>query len=319
MALRALPDPSEPATLLWKPAARAVPPHRESIMINKSVVLAERDGVFYEGDDTQLWAINPPPAISAAKFEPAIVPPQDAGVRFDTLYFREDYFDATTRIRRGRFYGADATGHFREWPGIRVSSWPRQPLPVASPDTVQMHAVYRRIKIEVQRNPLLNDTTVTLGGAAFESDWRVVDVEQTANDELLFTLKPLFSFGILPRLVTDDVEIGSAYNSVLDASLKYAPVPLVDVCREALFVVLQKRFGDANDLGELISKKVPPGLVMVSSAARIVNRLHPRGKAAEQLRRAAEGRPLRPVIDDDAALAVRLFGFLLVELEFAEA
>ncbi len=288
-------------------------------MINKSVVLAEREGVFYEGDDTQLWAINPPPAVSTAKFQPPVLPARDAGVRFDTLYFREDYFDSTTRIRRGRFYGTDATGSFREWPQHRVSSWPRPPLPAALAGMAQMHAVYRRIKIEGQRNPLLKDTTVTLGGAGFESDWRVVDVEQTANDELLFTLRPLFPFGILPTLATDDADIGGAYDSVLDASLKYAPVPMVDVCREALFVVLRKRFGDANDLSDLINKKVPPELVMVSSAAKIVNRLHPRGKAAEQLRRAAAGRRLRPVVDEDAALAVRLFGFLLVELEFAEA
>jgi hypothetical protein len=135
---------------------------------------------------------------------------------------------------------------------------------------------------------------------------------------LLFTLKPLFPFGILPPLPTDDADIGIAYSDVLEASLKYAPVPVVDVCREALFVVLRKRFGDAKDLGELI-KTIPSHFVMVSSAARIVNRLHPRGKAAEQLRQAAKGRPLRPVIDDDGALAVRLFGFTLVELGFAVA
>jgi hypothetical protein len=156
--------------------------HRESVMINQSVVLAEREGVFYEGDDTQLWAINPPPAVSAAKFQPPLVPAQDAGVLFSILYFREDHFDATTRIRRGRFYGMDAMGSRREWPLGRVSSWPRAPLPVVWPGMAQMHAIYRRIKIEVQKNPSLRDTIVTLGGPAFESDWRIVDVEQTAND-----------------------------------------------------------------------------------------------------------------------------------------
>ena len=190
---------------------------------------------------------------------------------------------------------------------------------MASACIAQMHAVYRRIKIEVRSNPLLKDTMVALGGAGFESDWRIVDIEQTANDELLFTLKPLFPFGILPRLATGDADISSAYESVLDASLKYAPVPLVDVCREALFVVMRKQFGDAKDLGDLIKRKVPNKSIMVSSAANIINRLHPRGKAAEQVRQAAAGRHLRPVIDEDAALAVRLFGFLLVELGFAEA
>lgn len=285
-------------------------------MINKSVVLAEREGVFYEGDDTQLCAINPSPVVSAATLQPALVPAQDAGVIFNALYFREDYFDATTRIRRGRFYGTDATGNIREWSQQRVSSWPRPPLPAALQNVVQMHAVYRRIKVEVRGNALLKDTTVTLGSPGFESDWRVIDVEQTANDELLFTLKPIFPFGILPTLTTDDIDVGNAYNSVLDASLKYAPVPVVDVCREALFVILCKRFGDANDLGDLIKRRIPDKLVMISSAAKIVSRLHPRGKAAEQLRQAAKGLRLRPIIDEDAALAVRLFGFVLVELGY---
>jgi len=57
--------------------------------------------------------------------------------------------------------------------------------------------------------------------------------------------------------------------------------------------------------------------MMISSAAKIINRLHPRGKIAEQMRQAAAGVRLRPVIDDDAALAVRLFGFLLMELDYA--
>ena len=287
-------------------------------MINRSVVLAERGGLFYEGDDTQLWAINPPPAISAARFQPPIIPAQNAAVCFDVLYFREDYFDATTRIRRGRFYGTDAGGGLREWQQNKVSCWPRGPLPAALQGRVQMDAVYRRIKIEVQRNSLLKEAMVTLGGPGYESDWRVVDVEQTANDELLFTLKPIFSFGVLPRLITDDKEVHGAYDSVLDAALKYAPVPVVDVCREASFAVLRKIFGDAADLGPLIGK-IPKDRVMVRSAASIINRLHPRGKLAAQIMQKTKGNPLRPVIDDDAALAVRLFGFLLVELKFAES
>ena len=287
-------------------------------MINQSVVLAERCGLFYEGDDTQLCAINPPPAISAARFQPPIIPAQNAMVCFDVLYFREDYFDATTRIRRGRFYGTNAGGGLREWQESKVSTWPRGPLPSAPQGMVQMHAVYRRIKIEVQRNSLLREAMVTLGGPGYESDWRVVDIEQTANDELLFTLKPIFSFGLLPRLITDDKEVYGAHDSVLDAALKYAPVPVVDVCREASFAVLRKKFCDAADLGALIGR-IPEDLVMVRSAASIINRLHPRGKLAEQIRQEAKGKPLRPVIDDDAALAVRLFGFLLVELGFAKA
>jgi len=223
-------------------------------VINKSVVLAEHQGVFYEGDDTQLWAINPAPVISSARFDPPIVPAENSGVLFNSLYFREDYFDATTRIRRGRFYGVDAMGGFREWPHNKVSSSPRSPLPFNMNGSVQMQTVYRRIKIDVPRITLLGGTMISLGGAGYESDWRVIDIERTTNDELLFTIKSTFSFGILPTLKTSDTEIKGAYESVLDAALKHAPVPIVDVCREAACVVLGKHLGLTGDLLDLIKK-----------------------------------------------------------------
>lgn len=275
----------------------------------KSVVLGEKDGVFYEGDDTQLWAINPAPVISPAQFNPPISLVENAGILSGTSwYFREDYFDSTTRIRRGRFYGVDGVGH--PWWGYnRVSSWPRAPLPNPSAN-VQMDHVYRRIKINTPRDELIKDTAVSLGSAGYESDWRVIDVEQTTSDELLFTLKSTFPFGVLPRLKAGDREVRDAYEKVLDAALKYAPVPVVDVCRESTCVVLGKFFGVGRDLSKVINK-VPEDRIMLKSAASIINRLHPRGKIAEA------GRRLRPIIDDDAALAVRLFGFILMELEYA--
>ena len=285
-------------------------------MMNKSAVLAENGGVFYEGDDFQLWAINPTPVISVATFQPQLTPARDSGVTFNALLFREDYFDATTRIRRGRFYGTDATGHFREWNFNRVSTWPRAPLPAAPGGMAQMHSIHRRIKIEPISLPRFRSTVVTLGAAGYESDWQVIDVELTINDELFFTLKPMFPLGILPRLTSTNSEIISAYDEVIEASLKARPTPIVDVCRNSAFVVLHAVYGEAREMADLI-KKIPPGQVMIISAAKLLNRLHPRGKAAEQLRFSVEGKPLRPIIDEDATLAVKLFGLLLVELNLA--
>ncbi len=283
----------------------------------KSIVLAEKDGVFYEGDDNQLWAINPAPVISPARFDPPISLAQNAGVRFGTAwYFREDYFDSTTRIRRGRFYGEDGIGR-PLWGYNRVSSWPRAPLPNVSAN-VQIDHVYRRIKIDTPRDEVIKDTVVSLGSAGYESDWRVIDVEQTTSDELLFTLKSIFPFGVLPRLRSEDQEVKDAYEKVLDATLKYAPVPIVDVCRESSCVVLGKHFNVGGDLGDVI-KKIPPDRLMVSWAASLINWLHPRGKIAERQKQAEAGKRLRPVIDDDASLAVRLFGFILAELGYASA
>jgi hypothetical protein len=53
---------------------------------------------------------------------------------------------------------------------------------------------------------------------------------------------------------------------------------------------------------------------MVGLAAKIINRLHPRGKSAEQ-----EKRALRQVIDEDAEASLHLIGLLLREIGWAKA
>lgn len=286
-------------------------------MISNSAILAERDGVFYEGSDNQLWVINPGPVISEAKFFPLLSPPPNSDVILTTMYFREDSYDSTTRVRRGRFYGLDATGRFPEWPHNSVNPWPRPPLPMALQGLVQMHSVYRRVKIDISRIMLLKDTTVvSLGTAGYESDWRVIDVELTANGELFFTIKSIFPSGVLPPLKTKDVETAAAYENVVDAALKYSPVSVVDVCRESSCVILRKHLNASGDLDSLI-KKIPRENIMMISAATIIKRLHPRGKSSELLKQAKNGTPLRPIVDDDAALSVRLFGLLMMECGIA--
>jgi hypothetical protein len=103
--------------------------------------------------------------------------------------------------------------------------------------------------------------------------------------------------------------------------VKYAPVSIVDVCRESAYVVLAEKYGQAKDLGDLIrnieNSPAEKTNIMVPSAAKIISRLHPRGKAAEQERQSRAGTPLRSVVEDDALLAIRLFGFLLTEMALA--
>jgi hypothetical protein len=185
-----------------------------------------------------------------------------------------------------------------------------------------------------EQNPELNsaliqsrDYDVLIGQSPAETRWRVIDAESLNDGTTLFTLKSLSTFGLLPVLETDNPEVVSATEKVLDAALKFPPVSVVDVCRESTRIVLAKKYGEAfsseKDLGDLIKKidaELPKDdIMMVSSAAKIINRFHPRGKTAEQERRANAGKPVRSIIDDDAILAVRLFGFLLTELKFAKA
>jgi hypothetical protein len=172
-----------------------------------------------------------------------------------------------------------------------------------------------------------HENDVLIGQSLAETRWRVIDAESLNDGTTLFTLKSLSSFGLLPILETDNPEIVSAAEKVLDAALKLPPVSVVDVCREAARVILANKYGEAfsskKDLGDLIKKldmELPKDdIMMISSAAKIINRFHSRGKTATQERLANAGKPVRSILDEDATLVVRLFGFLLTELKFAKA
>jgi hypothetical protein len=71
-----------------------------------------------------------------------------------------------------------------------------------------------------------------------------------------------------------------------------------------------------GDLADLI-KKIPAANEGLRAAARIINRLHPRGKSSERERQADRGKDFRGVSSEDAELSVALIGFLLREAGWA--
>ena len=282
-------------------------------MIDQSfIILAKPNtGDYYEGSRNFLRAIYPRPHISPARLVISLVPID--------IVFREDSYDPTTRVRRGRFYQETSSFHISS--GL-VPYWP-YPRPQEIPDG-KVGTVFHFQTVFEQKNQLNTDLSrskddygVLIGMAPFETRWRVIDAEFLSDGTVLFALKSLSSFGLLPILKTDDLEIKAAYEKVVDAALKYAPVPVVDVCRESTRVILAKYLNLPGDLADLI-KKIPKDRSMTLWSTQIINRLHPRGKSSEKERRLKDGTPIRAVVDNDAVLAVRLFGFLLTELGYTD-
>ncbi len=282
-------------------------------MIDQSfTILAKPNtGDYYEGSRNYLRAIYPRPHVSPARL---VISP----VQID-IVFREDSYDPTTRVRRGRFYQATNQLH------IPSGLVPYQPYPRPQEITGERGGKVFQFQTAFEQNDKLNsdlsrskdDYGVLIGAPPAETRWRVIDVEALSDGTVLFTLKSLSSFGLLPILKTDDLEIKAAYEKVVDAALKYAPVPVVDVCRESTRVILAKYLNSSGDLGPLI-KKIPNDRLMTLWSAQIISRIHSRGKSSEQERQLEVGTPIRAVVDDDAVLAVRLFGFLLTELGYAD-
>jgi hypothetical protein len=146
------------------------------------------------------------------------------------------------------------------------------------------------------------------------------------NSETLFTLKSAYTLGTLPDLVESALptekskQILEGFEKVADAAHKYMPVPIIDVCREFARIILAawlSTTGGKPDGDDFLIKAVPDDRVGIKSAARIINRLHPRGKSSEQERQAQQGRDTRDVSDEDGELSVSLVGFLLREFRWA--
>jgi hypothetical protein len=274
-----------------------------------TILAKPNTGDWYEGSRTFLRPIQPRPVVAPARVENMSVS--------ITVVFREDTYDPTTRIRRGRFY--------RRTNGVQIASglvqFPSHPRPAtiggaSGGSVVDFQSAFEQAN---ELNSMISNSEgygIILGIPPAETRWRVIDAEGLSDGTTLFSLRALSSSGLLPVITTADQSIKEASEKVIDAALKYAPVPVVDVCREATRLALAKYLNEDGDLATLI-KKIKNNEYMIQSAATIINRLHPRGKSSEQERQDKSGKILRRVIDEDAVLAVRLFGFLLIEMNFA--
>lgn len=310
--------------------------------MNRAEFLVFRRGIAYEGNDRQLWAIYPLPMIS-----PAVV----VGIK-EGLLFREDSFDPLTRVRRGRFYeklGQDdpidhyhtenvANGLYGPMVGIvtiKTKGSDGKPTSYGAFDNYQKYGI-----ANIPDLPTAKPCEVQLGDHANATAWRIVAVEKNAFGQQVFTLRGKSLFGALPDLSSElmgqnkktlDTEkiksVAASLGSLVDALHHQQPVPIVDVARETARVMVAAWLGqDANtkDLGKVIDKITcddntsHENKCVARWAASIINRLHPRGKSAEQENHRAKRITLRPVVDEDAECAVHLVGLLLREFGWAK-
>ncbi len=231
--------------------------------------------------------------------------------------FVEDYFDPITRIKRGRFF--DNPYEF-DW-YLQDNSRKDLPSAACGDGAAQMERL-----ITYQRSPLnelRNASTypdVVLGKEPFITIWKVVSIENSAFDVPIVTLKSHRSLGELPNLVSgvvpEDIypQLLNAIEKLESSVNRLGPTDVVDRCRDVLSIVFGSLCNDrSKDLGKSISSFVNSELKgqdnMIAWSARIVNRLHPRGKPNEQYKQG-----FREPSEQDAQLAVKSVWLVLVEL-----
>lgn len=269
-------------------------------------------------DVGNIWrAIWPMPVTAQAMF---VEPETTSTFSHLSPVFREDSFDATTRIRRGRLY-VPANGSGLLW------TLPHPAYGALGSSTTHANGwVQRNLRTFDQYQGGANLPGKSLIIGAIESAWTILAAERISSGELLLTLKARRAFGILPEINPGSVPEGGrsgvleAITKLIDSAFRESPESVVDRARDAAQICLAtwaaekwnepKLFSD--DLGRLIKKildftqdDVRPAFI---DAANIVRLLHVRGKSNEKKRRG-----LRPIFEEDAELALRSIGFIICE------
>lgn len=293
----------------------------------KQIIIDTCYGDVYEGPNN--YALFPPPYVSVAEFlksdKNSLGPfplTSDLKARY---VFREDSFDATTRIRRGRFY--QSTG--------RIDNTIVQPHPMygyygaSGPERATGHKERTVHHFEsLEKVPTWK--LVAIGKE--NSIWRILEAAYISTGEWLVTLKARSTLGILPELDVDkipDIEMDrvvSGLDHLVNVAYRESPGSIVDVARNisallmAAYAAEQKKENPEKqkkilekDLGEIVKYFEQDSSLknkeIVISIGKILARLHPRNKTNEQIRN-----KLPPVNEEASNFAINAIGLLLNEL-----
>jgi hypothetical protein len=293
----------------------------------------ESTGLIFEGR-TQYGAhlVWPTPQLTNAQFLDASAKefPVNLPGRESTYYFREDFFEPVSRIRRGRFYkyGNSTGDRWMVLPSPHVSI-PR----FGSADDngmldVPSLAKYLPCSLFAELEQLgLANSVVALGRNKSSTIWSIVNVETIFTGEELVTLKARQSFGALPELdlkklpAQNENGIREALQTLEDDYHLASPESVVDRANEAATRILNaylelkgrnsqdslfKAIKEVGGLDQQDKKEI------VKNSADVVRLLHGRTKYAVQ-----RDKNTRDVREQDAELAVQCIGVMLCDLCWA--
>ncbi len=296
----------------------------------RSLAIDVTEGLVYEGEGNRGRGAVPTPSLMLATIflgrngEEAIPEGEDLGLA--SLIFREDSFDAVTRLRRGRFYERGNQGQPEQW---YVHLHPGDTLDIAHPRLTtlgpkRLHGFYAwpaRLRLSISATA----SVIALGVRSGYTLWRVIEIERLATGEDLVTLRARSSLGLLPELREDAVpadalpKVKETIEALVRSAHTSAPSSIVDRARDAaqwcIGVWWAEKTTDVKwrlkDLADL-SKSVETDYLVVASIGRTIARLHARAKPNENARRQT-----RPVMEADAEYSLAAVGLLLRDIGWA--
>jgi hypothetical protein len=287
------------------------------------------DGLIFEGRSKYgAHLVWPLPVMTPARFAKA----SDGDFDRTTLsgpsnfYFREDFFDPISRIRRGRFY--KYTGTLDSWDVLRN---PNVYFNSGADWLVRKSlAEYQPFSFCHENIGAISTTQmlVMMGAETASTIWVVINVETILTGEELVTLKARQSFGVLPEILWGVIpdsgldNIREALQTLDDDFHIASPESVVDRANEAATRILNvyleiKNKGTQDSLNKAIVElgklEKEDKKEVARDAADIVRLLHGRTKYAVQ-----KTHNVRPIREQDAELSVQCIGVMLCDLGWAK-
>lgn len=284
--------------------------------------------VFYEGPSNIGIAIWPSPFVSVATpirtDQDLNSIPVQTSVGQASLVFREDHFDPVTRIRRGRFYNRAGATQPQMWSVQAHPALPSDSRSVGAGGLIKK-LVFSSFDFSARVNfkDLIAVGSVALGVQGAMTLWRVIAIEQISTGEDLVTLKARSNLGVIPEIAEERIP-GSARtlvvqcaSNLIDTAYRAGPESVIDRCRDLSVAILGAYFEQEipnavkRDLVDLAKIAASRDRGLIENAARLIARLHSRGKPSEQNRLGVESPR-----DADAALALECTSFLIREVKW---
>lgn len=252
--------------------------------------------------------------------------PREGDLAPNSLIFREETYNSSSRVRRGRLYQAN-----NQMP-VEWRLYPHPALPDTGAGRNEHDGTYQkqvyafssiRLRPYLERQKIKHPIFI-LGAQHGFTIWTLVNIETSATGDEMLVLRARKSIGALPHLNTAKITDANGESvieavEILEEELYRAgPESVVDRSREAATAILSKylqSIGKTNpgkDLSDLAKKVEAENLEVVASSAKIIARLHARGKHAEQEKRAP-----RRITEQDAEFAVQAVGTILCDLGWA--
>lgn len=243
----------------------------------------------------------------------------------NSLLFREETYNSSSRVRRGRLYKGGPTQpvqwHVYPHPALGATAQFSNPVSGITLKMVYEFSSFRLRSYLAQNN--LHRPLFILGAEDSFTVWTLVNIETSATGDEHIILRARKSIGALPHLDREKI-LSADGQSVLDYVDKLeeelyraGPESVVDRSREAATAILSKYLQSIGmdvkdlDLSRLAPKAAEAKKFVVENSAKIIALLHARGKHVEQ-----EKRKPRYITEQDAEFAVQAVGIILCDLEW---